>query len=435
MHTRQDTGERSEEAFTDINIAAFDIVHISMENWEGVWRRNQPVAREFARRGASQGRRVLYVGLSLDVSHALRKRDWRTLVQALRPSRLTTVPDAENIFLMNPVKWLPNTLNLGRAFNQWWEWRQIREACRLLEIERPLLWMNPHYALHLVGGLNERLTVYDIGDDWTIPDQKEWLRQLTLAQDKALCRISDVVIVVSEHLQELKRPLAHRLHHIPNGVYAERYSAVYRHTLPTHPLTEDWEHPVLGYTGTLHTGRIDVDLIVQLARHLDRGTIALIGPNHLDEVAMAKLQAEPKIRLIDAVPFAAMPRLMSAFDVCIVPHVVSAFTESLSPLKLYECLASGLPTIATPISGFRDFPDLFYLASDSDAFMRAVTLALQEDENLPMRRQKAARQHSWDTRMDAIEAALSSALIEKEQERAGMQFPKVPSSILKKTEW
>ena len=38
----------------------------------------------------------------------------------------------------------------------------------------------------------------------------------------------------------------------------------------------------------------------------------------------------------------------------IVPHLVNPFTESLDPIKAYECLAAGRPTVATPVAGFRD---------------------------------------------------------------------------------
>ncbi len=394
---------------------SYDIVHISMEDWEGVWRRNQPVATEFARRGAAGGRRILYVGLAIDVSHALRKGKWQTIRHALRgAAQPPAVPEAENVFLLKPVKWLPNTLRWGRAFNQWHELRQIKHACRTLGIKIPVLWMNPHYALHLVGKLSERLSVYDIGDDWTIPNQKEWLRRLTIWQDAELCRRADVVIVVSEHLYELKKNLARRLHHIPNGVYTDRYTAIQeRTTLSPHPITAEWERPVLGYTGTLHAERVNVDMILNLARGLQKGTVALVGPSLLDAPTTKLLEAEPNIRLTGAVPFAEMPRVMNAFDVCIVPHVVSAFTESLSPLKLYEYLASGLPTVSTPISGFRDHPEFVYLASGDAEFRAAIETALNEDKSLPARRQERARAYSWDARMDAIEAALADALAEK----------------------
>lgn len=386
-----------------------DMIFVAMENWDGMWRRNQPLAMEFARRAPDH--RILFVGLSQDLSHALRKGRLGTLLRALTPSKdLVSPPGAPNIFLLNPVKWLPNTLRWGRAFNRWVERLQIRAAAHRLGLQRPLLWMNPHYALHLVGRVGECGAVYDIGDDWTEPDQKEWLRRFVIAEDAELCRKADAVIVVSEKLEQMKRPLTDRLYRVPNGVYADRYAGVAERSLPPHPLTAGWAHPILGYTGTLHAGRVDIDLIIQLARRFPEGTVALIGPSELEAATVRRLMAEPNIRMTGPVPFNQVPQVMAAFDVCIVPHLVTAFTESLSPLKLYEYLASGLPTVSTPVSGFRDFPDLVYLAEHAEAFAAAARAALTEAADLPERRRQTAAQHTWEARVDEIERIIAPVM-------------------------
>ena len=41
-------------------------------------------------------------------------------------------------------------------------------------------------------------------------------------------------------------------------------------------------------------------------------------------------------------------------DVIIVPHLRTPFTESLDPIKAYECRAVGRPVVATDVAGFRD---------------------------------------------------------------------------------
>jgi glycosyltransferase involved in cell wall biosynthesis len=384
-----------------------DFIFVAMENWDGVWRRNQPVAAGFARRHPDK--KILFVGLTIDVSHLVRRRRFGDLWRSLRGSgKLPSPVNLPNIFLLNPIKLLPNTLSWGRKFNQWHERRQIRQAVKSLQIQSPILWMNPYYALHLVGQMGEVISVYDVGDDWTSFSQKEWFRQLVIAEDNDLTRKASAVIVVSQRLFEMKQGMSRRLHHIPNGVYLERYAAVCQRTLPRHPVTADWKYPVLAYTGTLHSERVDIDLVIALARRFRAGTVALVGPIQVDAATRQRLEAEPNIKLTGPVEFEQMPQVMGAFDVCIVPHLVTPFTESLSPLKLYEYLASGLPTVSTPVSGFRDFPELIYLASDEAAFAEGVQKALCESPEMPSRRQKAAAEHTWDARMDAIEAVVES---------------------------
>jgi glycosyltransferase involved in cell wall biosynthesis len=383
-----------------------DIIFVAMENWDEVWRRNQPVAVGFATR--APGKKVLFIGLDLDVSHLIRKMRFKQLFAGLFSTSLSSPAGFDNIYLLNCIKWLPNSFALGRILNRWWGRMQIRSATRRLAINRPLLWINPYYAIHMLGKVGEQGVVYDVGDDWTsFPQPSKWMHDLVVKEDEALTRRADVTIVVSRRLYEMKEPQAKRLFHIPNGVYVERYTAVADRTLPPHPIAKDWTHPVLGYTGSIHQDRVNVDMILALARAFPQATLALVGPNMLDASAMAAISAQPNIKLPGSVEFAEMPRVMSAFDVCIVPHLVNDFTESLSPLKLYEYLASGLPTVATPVSGFRQFPELVHLANDNESFIAAVRAALDEPPDVRGKRQETAQQHSWDARMDEIEAAIA----------------------------
>jgi glycosyltransferase involved in cell wall biosynthesis len=384
-----------------------DILFVAMEDWDEVWRRNQPIAAEFARRVPA--RKLLYMGLPIDLSHSLRKLSLTPLRRALSQSRRCVSPEGfPNIVLFNPVKWLPNTLPFGQRFNRWLERRQLRRACKRIGLQNPILWLNPHYGLHLLGKVSESLVVYDIGDDWTQIKQAEWLRLQTVAEDAELCRRADVLIVVSERLQQLKSGLRPQLYRIPNGVYVERYAGIANRSLPPHPATSQWTHPVLAYTGTIHDERVNLDLIEKIASAFPDATLALVGPSLLNDAATARLKAHKNIRMPGTFPFDEMPRVMSAFDVCIVPHAVPTFTESLSPLKLYEYLASGLPAVATPVPGFRDFPELVYLAADAPAFIAAIKTALCEPGSLQRSRQAAAAFHSWEARMKAIEAAIET---------------------------
>ncbi|MBC7785846.1 MAG: glycosyltransferase, partial [Burkholderiales bacterium] len=175
----------------------------------------------------------------------------------------------------------------------------------------------------------------------------------------------------------------------------------------------NWSSPVFGYTGSVHQDRIDIEIVVELAKAFPAATIALVGPNMLNPESVTRLAAHKNIVLPGPVDFSEVASVMSAFDVCIVPHVVNDFTESLSPLKLYEYLASGLPTVSTPVSGFRDYPGLIHLAADASSFVRACEIALSEPQEMAVRRQEIAKQHSWDARLDEIEAVIDSTLDSK----------------------
>jgi hypothetical protein len=89
--------------------------------------------------------------------------------------------------------------------------------------------------------------------------------------------------------------------------------------------------------------------------------------------------------------------------VIVVPHRVDAFTESLDPIKAYECLAVSTPTVATPVAGFRELAGDVAVAGRAD-FVGAVSRALAEG-----RRERAAVVPSWEERAEAFAAVLERA--------------------------
>jgi glycosyltransferase involved in cell wall biosynthesis len=373
-----------------------DLIFVSMENWDEVWRRNQFLCSGLARRFPQS--KILFVGLPRDVSNAARRRD----LSELRGEVTRTVPDYPNITVTRPLKLTPNTLHKGRLLNERMFRRHVRGVARKLGMERPLLWLNPHDAVHMPGRMGERAVLYDITDDWALASRPEREKLLIENQDQRLCRRADLVVVCSQSLAQSRRAHCKQLLLLPNGVDVGHYQIA-----PCRKPSQSTSHPVFGYTGTLHDDRIDSDLIVQLAQAFPTGQIVLIGPNFLSSASQQKLSAQPNVECAGPVPYARIAQEMQRFDVCIVPHTESAFTETLNPIKLWEYLACGKPIVSTNVAGFRDYPQLVHLASGT-AFIEACRQALQEDPALCQARRDEAAQHSWDSRLDQLLATLES---------------------------
>ncbi|MDB5334093.1 MAG: hypothetical protein JWP03_5244 [Phycisphaerales bacterium] len=186
-----------------------------MENWDEIWRRNQFVCAELARRWPEV--KILFVGLARDVSHGLR----RGSVAALRQAASSKVPGFENIVVTHPLKLLPNSVRLGREANEGMARRQVRRVAKEMGLRNPVLWLNPHYAVHMAGRMGERGVIYDITDDWISLSQSDRQRDLVRRQDAELCRRADSVIVCSQRLFELKCEMARDLHLVHHGVDAD----------------------------------------------------------------------------------------------------------------------------------------------------------------------------------------------------------------------
>jgi glycosyltransferase involved in cell wall biosynthesis len=386
-----------------------DLIFVSLEPWDAVWRRNQFLCAELARRRPE--RQILFVEPPVDVSAAIRRRQPKELLGAGQRS----VPGFDNITVTRPRKWLPNKTAATRQCNAARFRRHVYRAAHRLGFYRggrhPLLWLNPYDAVHMIGRMHEAGVIYDITDDWTCFGEDGPLRRRIAAMDQRMSEQADAIIVCSNGLQQNKAAYQNKLHLIQNGVDCEHYARVWEQAPSASPGDgRRWDTPVLGYTGTVHADRLDVDLLMQLARRMERGTIVLIGPNHLSQPQQQRLEDTGRVVFAGVVPYHDLPDWMSQFDVCIVPHRVTPFTESLNPIKLWEYLASGKPIVATPVAGFRDYADHVRLASDPSSFLSEVRAALWADPAAARERQALAQQHSWHKRVDAVEAVLNQVI-------------------------
>ena len=375
------------------------IVLISLEPWDDMWRRNQFLCDGLLSR--SETTKILFVQPPYDNSYAMRSSN---LAKIQFSATLLSDGYDTRLQLFTPTKWFPNSLPLGRKLNDIFLANQVKGALASLGWSATHLWVNQHEAAGLLDEGIAIQSIYDITDDWTTFSGNQAHLEVVKSQDYKLCVGATQVIVCSEQLLSDKHDLVESkyLHLIPNGVHVDHYVSVTDNSKQLHPVTLDWQKPVYGYTGTIHGDRVDVNLVAEIAKSYPNATIALVGPNLLVADDQARLSKHTNIVFTGAMPYSELPDIMRAFDVCMVPHVVTSFTESLNPIKLWEYLAAGKPIVSTNVAGFRDFPELVHVAESYGGFLRNLDSALNEDSSLAVARKAVARQHSWDKRIDQV---------------------------------
>jgi glycosyltransferase involved in cell wall biosynthesis len=205
-----------------------DLIFVSLEPWDEVWRRNQFVCAELARRFPD--RRILFVERPLFLpilGRALLRSRKGTALRAVRSAlgnRFRRLPDLAGIRVYTPLKWFPNPLPGARAWNEGRMTRGIQNAAKRAGVRDPLLWLNPHDAGFLIARLGERGVVYDITDDWELAEPDGPARARIADQDRELCRRADLTVVCSQALFDSRQGVARRLLLIPNGVNAKHYA-------------------------------------------------------------------------------------------------------------------------------------------------------------------------------------------------------------------
>jgi teichuronic acid biosynthesis glycosyltransferase TuaH len=364
-----------------------DLLVVSLESWDGVWRRNQHLVSRLL--AADPRLRVLFVEPPADPLHDLSRR---SRVRPGRGLRRADLPGAEGrLWLFQPTKWLPRRLDpaadtrLSSA---------VVRAARRVGMTRPVLWLNDPLAADLLRRTGWP-ALYDITDDWLVADRSPREHDRLVESEDYLLTHCRHVVVCSPRLLETKQ--AERVTLVPNAVDVDAYLADAARPGDLPP------GPVALYVGTLHRDRLDVHLCATLAAGL-RGTatLVLVGPVALG-AADQTLLIDAGAVLLGAREHTTVPAYLKNADVLVVPHVVTEFTDSLDPIKVYEYLAAARPVVSTPVAGFRGLDrDRVSVVPGSDFLART-----REHLASPPRAAAASPAvPSWDDRADAMRAVV-----------------------------
>ena len=192
--------------------------------------------------------------------------------------------------------------------------------------------------------------LYDITDDWLLADRSPREHDRLVESERYLLDHCRQVVVCSPRLLETKSPgRAERVTLVPNAVDVDAYlaDAPRPDDLPPGP-----RGPLRRHAAPRPARRRPLRGAGH-ARLLGTATFVLVGPVALDAADQTRL-ADAGAVLLGAREHTTIPAYLKNADVLVVPHVVTEFTDSLDPIKVYEYLAAARPVVSTPVAGFRD---------------------------------------------------------------------------------
>ena len=119
-------------------------------------------------------------------------------------------------------------------------------------------------------------------------------------------------------------------------------------------------------------------------------------------------------------PYENIPALIAGFDVCINPFVIDKLSDTVSPIKLYEYLASGKPVVSVDMPAAREFANLISIVHTPDEFVAALEdqIIANEKEIVlydKQARQKAVTEYSWDARFQQVEDVVGKSMVSQSE--------------------
>jgi glycosyltransferase involved in cell wall biosynthesis len=314
-------------------------------------------------RPAQLAAELLRRGFAIDWTHALPVFPWprrlRPLVRGVRVRHLSDAP-----FPASP-------------------------AVDLCLLEAP----HPRLLAELEGGARAAAVVYDAIDLWEGSLGAGWY---DAAAEAAAVARADVLVASSELLRAaLGERSGRSVTLIPNAVDLGLFD-------PSIPRERPGDvrpgRPTVLYVGALWGEWVDLELVVGLARALPSAQVHLLGP-----AGTRRLPPLANLHVLGPRPQNEVPAYVAAADVAIIPFAPTRLAHAVSPLKLFEYLAMGVPVVSTDLAGVAELaalPDV-HVASDLAGFVAAVAAARRAPLSAAELSERM-RAHGWAARVDRL---------------------------------
>ncbi|MBN1879066.1 glycosyltransferase [bacterium] len=383
----------------------------SITPWDGVWQRPQQFATRF-----SQFHPGIYVD-PVGVQHIL---------SAGASPVLHSHSPALSVFC-------PRVLPMGKTnsriidFNDALIIKRLEKLIRQLHLGHPVLITNTPLADTIANRYPWRAVAFDVIDDFT---KWAWSPRDAGEREQRLFSRADTVFTGTYALWQKKHQFHPETEFIPCGVEIDHFMKANDPDchVPDDIASIKSRGPVIGYFGGLNE-RIDADLLVYVAESIPTASVVLIGPIFADfglsdfEDKWASLLPDPtspgfrlkpippNLHIMGIRKYQELPAYLKAFDVCLLPYVLSQATIDIHPVKGLEYLAAGRPVVSTPLPDVKAFySGIIDVADTPEGFVEAIRYHLKTEDRAKAReRIEFAKPKTWENMMERMRRKILKA--------------------------
>lgn len=384
-----------------------DIIVIGIQPWDiEIGSNCKNIAEEM-----SKYNRVLYVNSPLDRNTKKTKAsDERTqrrirICQGKEDNLVQLNTNMWNLYphrMIESINWLPDgTLYdfINKRNNRKFA-ADIQEAIDHLGFKDFIIFndSNMFTGLHQKELLKPKTYVYYMRDYLT---KNPYWRKHGLRIEPKMVKKADVVVNNSTLYAEYGRQFNEHSYMVGQGCDV----SLFRDVDGSIPIPEDmkeFKSPVIGYVGFLSSRRLDIDLLVFMAKKRPEWSIVLVGPED-EKFEASELHQLDNVHFLGSRDSSQLPSYIKAFDIAMNPQLINDATIGNYPRKIDEYLAMGKPTIGSATKAMDYFKDYTYLASTHEEWVAVIDKALKEDsKELQEKRIACGTSHSWENNVKEI---------------------------------
>ncbi len=305
-----------------------------------------------------------------------------------------------NFFIYHPFHPLP----LGRF--RWIHYinsislsMQIKYLIKKLELKNPFLFTTyPWWSIYLLRKCGERGNIFYYADEYAeYPGGTEKWKKFIYKLTEIHISSSDIVLAVNDHLLQKAKKLNKNSFLFPNAAPENLLSI---------ELNEEGDREIiLGYLGRIND-RIDFELLSLVAENYPDFRIEFLGgieagAGKYTINGVNKLKTFPNVSFLPPVHQEKVGEHIKRWSLALIPLLINPLTMGISPLKLYEYCAIGLPVVSVKIPGVQPLKDVIYIAEDKKDFVKKIREAIEEDKTKKAKRKRAiSEKYTWRHRVE-----------------------------------
>ncbi len=262
-----------------------------------------------------------------------------------------------------------------------------------------IFWVYPknYSAPDLIRHFKPRQVVVDVVDDhraWpqTSEDEK---KRLTDNYRETLA-LADMALTNCEPMQRSMQEFFPGILLVPNGCDSTPPAVIPKHCAAYESFC-NWRGKTIGYVGNLEA-KIDITLLDKIATHFPDCQLVLIGSTHANP-DVTQLMRHPNVLMPGVIPYKEIGAWVSKFDVGLVPHLNTAMTQNMNPLKVFVYLAFGVPVVATMVENIDVTSSLVSIAKHHDDFIHAIQNSIAKNHVLTDIEKQSIANMSWSSKL------------------------------------
>jgi len=163
--------------------------------------------------------------------------------------------------------------------------------------------------------------------------------------------------------------------------------------------------PIVGFYGALASWT-DFKLLNNIAKNCPKYEFVYIGIDY--NGALSALKKQDNVHYLGPKNYDDLPRYSRWFNCAIVPFKQGEIAKSTSPVKLFEYMAMGLPTVCTRDLKECEGYEYVYMSENDTEFEKNIKKAIKDhkDKKKRLALLNAAKKNTWEQKVKDIDKLL-----------------------------